>query len=291
MANDEKLREHLKWVTAELRDARRRLADSESAAAEPIAVISMSCRFPGGVRSPEDLWRLVLDGRDAISPLPDDRGWRVPEIYDPAPAQAGRTYVRAGGFVEDAAGFDAAFFGISPREALAMDPQQRLLLEVGWEAFERAGLDIEALRGSRTGVFTGVMYHDYADGLGDVPEGLEGYLGNGSAGSIASGGVIELMMPPTRSRSRSSMSSIWPRICPMPGIMPRRFLIGPSLRIICICSRKSSRVKSPAEALDEPDVLGPEQAVLEPLRDQRAAEPQPDQLQRSLLLGVLLVPL
>nr|BBA66512.1 type I polyketide synthase [Actinoallomurus fulvus] len=189
MANDEKLREHLKWVTAELRDARRRLADSESAVDEPIAVISMGCRFPGGVRSPEDLWRLVLDGRDAISALPDDRGWRVGEIYDPDPDQAGKTYVRAGGFVEDAAGFDAGFFGISPREALAMDPQQRLLLEVGWETFERAGLDIEALRGSRTGVFTGVMYHDYADGVGDVPEGLEGYLGNGSAGSIASGRV------------------------------------------------------------------------------------------------------
>ncbi|MDN3353027.1 type I polyketide synthase [Actinomadura sp. DC4] len=189
MANENKLREHLKWVTAELRDARRRLADSESAAAEPIAIISMSCRFPGGVRSPEDLWRLVRDGRDAITPLPEDRGWRVPEIYDPDPDQAGKTYVRAGGFIEDAAGFDAEFFGISPREALAMDPQQRLLLEVGWEALERAGLDIEALRGSRTGVFTGVMYHDYADGIGDIPEGLEGYLGNGSAGSIASGRV------------------------------------------------------------------------------------------------------
>ena len=189
MANEEKLREHLKWVTAELRDARRRLADSESAAAEPIAIISMSCRFPGGVRTPEDLWRLVLDGGDAITELPGDRGWRVPEIYDPDPDEPGKTYVRAGGFIDDAAGFDAEFFGISPREALAMDPQQRLLLETAWEAFERAGLDTEALRGGRTGVFTGVMYHDYASGIGDIPDGLEGYLGNGSAGSIASGRV------------------------------------------------------------------------------------------------------
>ncbi|WP_410619058.1 SDR family NAD(P)-dependent oxidoreductase [Amycolatopsis sp. cmx-8-4] len=169
--------------------SRARVAVTTSGSDEPIAIVAMSCRYPGGIASPEDLWRLVLDGGDGISPFPGDRGWNLDALHDVDPDSSGTSYVREGGFLHNAGEFDPAFFGISPREALAMDPQQRLLLETSWEAFERAGIPAESVRGTRTGVFAGVMYHDYASRLHTIPPGVEGYLGTGGSSSIASGRV------------------------------------------------------------------------------------------------------
>ncbi|MGK3110913.1 SDR family NAD(P)-dependent oxidoreductase, partial [Streptomyces mordarskii] len=188
-ANEEKYLDYLKRATTDLREARRRLREVEEREQEPIAIVAMSCRYPGGVSTPEELWELVARGGDAATPYPTNRGWATDVLFEPDPDSGQEPYVHEGGFLHDAADFDPAFFGISPREALAMDPQQRLLLETSWEAFERAGIDPTSLQGSQTGVFAGVMYHDYASRLFSAPEDVEGFLGNGSSGSIASGRV------------------------------------------------------------------------------------------------------
>ncbi|MEJ2856222.1 MULTISPECIES: SDR family NAD(P)-dependent oxidoreductase [unclassified Saccharothrix] len=175
MANEDKLRDYLKRVTVDLQKTRQRLHDVEAAAHEPIAIVGMACRYPGGVTGPEDLWRLVESGTDATGAFPTDRGWDLAALHDPESKREDTSYTARGGFLYDAADFDPAFFGISPREAVRLDPQQRLLLEVAWETLERAGIDPATLSGSPTGVFTGLMYHDYA--------------GSNSSGSVVSGRV------------------------------------------------------------------------------------------------------
>jgi acyl transferase domain-containing protein len=189
MTHEEKLVDYLKWTTAELHETRRQLRALRSERDDPIAIVGMACRFPGGVTTPGELWELVADGRDAISGFPTDRGWDLERLYHPDPGHHGTSYVRAGGFIYDASAFDAEFFDIGPREAAAIEPQQRMLLELAWEATESAGIDPQTLRGSPTSVYTGVMYHDYAARLSDIPEGLLGHVGNGSAGSVASGRI------------------------------------------------------------------------------------------------------
>ncbi len=189
MADEAQLREYLKRATADLRRTRRRLHAIEGRGHEPLAIVGMSCRYPGGVRSPQDLWELVERGADVISPFPTDRGWDLEALYDPDLSRAGTSYVREGGFIDGVGDFDAAFFRIGSREALAMDPQQRLLLETSWEALEDADIDPTSLRGSRTGVFTGVASSNYGAGRWSSSKELQGYWLTGGAGSVASGRV------------------------------------------------------------------------------------------------------
>ncbi|MGO4425915.1 polyketide synthase, partial [Streptomyces sp. MCAF7] len=175
---DDRLLDTVQRLTTALRDTRERLRMAEAGAREPIAIVGAGCRFPGGVSDPEGLWRLVGEGRDAVTPIPTDRGW--PDEF-----------TGAGAFLTDPAWFDAGFFGIGPREALSMDPQQRLMLEISWEAVERAGIDPLSLRGSRTGVFTGTNDQDYRGLLGKVSNHNEhaDHLATGTAASVLSGRV------------------------------------------------------------------------------------------------------
>ncbi|MFI6149207.1 SDR family NAD(P)-dependent oxidoreductase, partial [Streptomyces sp. NPDC051109] len=177
-------------MTADLAQTRRRLQEVESADNDPIAIVSMACRYPGGVESPEQLWQLVADGADAVAPFPTDRGWDLDAILgDSESAGSGTSYVGEGGFLYGAGEFDAPFFGISPREALAMDPQQRLMLEVSWEAVERAGVAPDSLHGGRVGVFVGSGFQDYGDLLSAAPEAAEAYLGTATVAAVISGRI------------------------------------------------------------------------------------------------------
>ncbi|MEU4343523.1 type I polyketide synthase, partial [Nocardia sp. NPDC023852] len=187
--SSDRMLEYLKKVTVELMTTRDDLTQLRERIDEPIAIVGMSCRYPGGVESPGQLWDLVASGSDAVSEFPVDRGWDVEGLFDPDPDRFGKVYTREGGFLRGVGDFDAGFFGIGPREAAAMDPQQRLLLEASWEALEDAGIDPSSLRGSDTGVFAGVMYEDYEHTARAAGPVAEGYAGTGSAGSVVSGRV------------------------------------------------------------------------------------------------------
>ncbi|MFJ2443300.1 SDR family NAD(P)-dependent oxidoreductase [Streptomyces sp. NPDC087658] len=185
------------YLQAELTGSPEPLATAAAAAGtdddDPIVLVGIGCRYPGGVGSPEELWRLLADGVDAMSGFPDDRGWDLDRLSDPDPDRSGTSHTRWGGFVDEVADFDPEFFGISPREALAMDPQHRLLLETSWEALERAGIDPTSLRGKRVGVYAGLMNQDYVTDADQVPRELEGYIGTATAGSVAAGRVAYVL--------------------------------------------------------------------------------------------------
>ncbi|WP_020497366.1 type I polyketide synthase [Sciscionella marina] len=188
MDTEDKLRRYLKRAVAELDDTQARLAEAERRTTEPIAIVGIGCRFPGGADTPQRFWELLAGGVDTVAEVPGDRGWDMDAQYDPELSRPGTSYVRSGAFLDEAAEFDAEFFGISPREALTLDPQQRVLLETSWEAIERAGIDPASLRGDRVGVFAGTNGQDYGNLLQRAPEG-EGYLSTGSAASVVSGRI------------------------------------------------------------------------------------------------------
>src|SRR4051812_16766949 len=188
MADEARLREYLEKAAIDLRGARRRLRELERRAHEPIAIVGIGCRYPGGAESPRALWELLAAGADAIGEFPDDRGWDLERLYHPDPDHPGTTYVRNGGFLPGTTEFDPAFFGIGPREAPLLDPQQRLLLEVCWESLEDAGVDPASLRGSQTGVFAGAGAAEYARLLASASTGT-GALIAGASGSVISGRV------------------------------------------------------------------------------------------------------